>query len=204
MSFRKLLPATAGATILLGLLVGAAPARTLSTSSQTFRATFDSIRLEVFLGQIECRLTMEGSFGSRSVTKSAESLIGYITGATFGLCNNGVLVILRETLPWHLRYSSFSGELPNITSIRTSAIGFAFLFRPAVFEVSCLARSTQERPLGIWYNREPATRVLTTASLVGTMPITCPGLGTGSSTVGSANGALSVLNSSTRITVTLI
>jgi hypothetical protein len=115
------------ATLLMGLAVSSATAGRLSTSNTRFRITWNELRfVEVGGGtglQQTCRLTLEGSFHSATIRKLPGTLIGAVTRGIVDSTNcRGALephrlTILQETLPWHLTYESFSGILPNITSI---------------------------------------------------------------------------------------
>jgi hypothetical protein len=127
------------ATIALGLAITTASARTFSISNQNIRASFRNLEFEPEgFSTISCRITLEGSFHSRTIAKVRGALIGYLTRVSTNNCNNGV-TILTETLPWHIRYESFSGILPNITLIlvRTSPISFQLEFG---LGIRCLAR----------------------------------------------------------------
>jgi hypothetical protein len=197
MKLSKLLLATIGATVLLGALVGSASARTLSTSSTTLRSAFRTVTFNGAFGSIRCPVTLEGSLHSRTITKLRGSLIGYITRADLGACETGRATILRETLPWHARYESFSGTLPNITRITIHVIGSSFRIQEPF--AGCLARSTVESPAIGVFERE-AGGALTGSEIQGSIPTTCGITGSFSST----RDAPTVLNSAARITVTLI
>lgn len=197
MKLSKLLLATIGATVLLGALVGSASARSFSTSSQTLRAAFRTVTFRGAFGNIRCPVTLEGSLHSRTIAKVAGSLIGYITAAALGACESGSATILTATLPWHVRYASFTGTLPNIATIRINVINASFQVREPAF--TCLARSTEASPAVGTFTRE-AGGALTTAAISGSVPTSCGINGSFESTV----DPVTVLNSSTRITVTLI
>lgn len=198
MKLGKTLFAIVGATVLLGALASGASARILSTSSQTLRVAFRTVTFNGVFGDIRCAVTIEGSFHSRTQAKVAGSLVGYLTRADLGPCASGTASLLRETLPWHIRYSAFTGTLPNIVTFRAHAIGVAFRVREPF--ATCLARSTAESPSVATFNRDVVTQALTTAEIGGTVPTTCGASGTFSST----RDNLTVLNSLTRITLTLI
>jgi hypothetical protein len=198
MRIGKALLAIAGATMLLGALASAASARNLSASNQTLRVAFREIRFSGVFGNINCTVTVEGSFHQRTQAKVAGSLVGYITRADLGPCSAGVGTVLRETLPWHIRYASFTGALPNITAFRANAIGVSF--RVTEPFATCLARSTAESPAVVTFNRDTVTQALTTAELGGSLPTSCGANGTFTST----RDNVTVLNSATRITLTLI
>jgi hypothetical protein len=111
----KLMLVGLGATLLLALNISTASARTLSVSSQNFRGTFNDLEFRVGEStRDDCRVTLEGSLHARTIAKVAGALLGYITRVQTGQCNLGT-TILTSTLPWHVRYESFSGTLPNIT-----------------------------------------------------------------------------------------
>jgi hypothetical protein len=104
-----------GATMLMALALSTASARNLSISNQNIRATFNN--LEFIAGEftpVTCRVTLEGSLHSRTIPKTPELLLGYITRVITGQCSEPVTV-LTATLPWHVRYVGFSGRLPDIT-----------------------------------------------------------------------------------------
>jgi hypothetical protein len=197
--FGKTLFAIAGATVVMSLLVGAASAGRLSTSSQTGRATFSAVSFRGGFGTTVCSVTLEGSFHTRTIVKTAGSLVGYITRAASGGCSQGSATILTETLPWHMRYSSFTGTLPNISGIIFRIISLSFQIREPVFGITCLARSTEAAPTIATYNRE-AGGALTTAITSSRVPTNC---GTEGELSGTSN-SFTVLGSATRITITLI
>jgi hypothetical protein len=175
-----------------------ASARSFSLSSQTWRATFRELRFSGF-GTTICPITMEGSFHSRTVAKVIGSLIGYVTGAAMGTCQQGSATIDQTSLAWHSRYFAFIGTLPSISSVKVNVVGARIRVREPVFGITCTYTFTSERPLSLTYNRE-AGGALTTLSLLGRAPTDCGSEGTleGTSTT------LTVLNSASRITVTLI
>jgi hypothetical protein len=167
----RLLLAMLGATTLIGVVVGTASARTFSVSSQTFRTVFEPReRLEITgsFGTYRCALTLEGSLHARTIAKVASSLIGYISRSDMAECSSMGLLesrVLRETLPWHVRYRSFTGTLPNISTLAFSIIGFAMQIREGAFNLTCLGTSTAERPFVLTYEGRAS----------GTMTTTCPG-----------------------------
>lgn len=201
MKLGKTLLALAGATLLLGALVGIASAGRLSTSNQSLRATFAPLEFSGGFGTTRCPVTLEGSFHQRTTSKVAGSLVGYITSAAAGACSTGSVTVLTETLPWHIRYASFTGTLPNITAIRATVTGTAFRIRE-VGGVTCLARSTEAEPVTILFNRE-ASGAITSATAGGVIAAGAECLGIRGTMAGTSN-SLTVANSATRITVTLI
>jgi hypothetical protein len=145
MKLCKLLLAAMGATVLLGALVSSASARNFSVSEQHIRSSFSRVDFHFPEITTTCHVTLEGSLHTRTIAKTLGSLIGYITSAILGPCANGTATILRETLPWHVRYSGFSGTLPAITSVTVHVIGAAWRIRESG-GIACLARSTTGEP----------------------------------------------------------
>ncbi len=76
--------------------------------------------------------------------------------------------MLTARLPWHMRYASFAGTLPNITSITSRVIGgeFLILVRILGIEVSCLYLTSTTEP-GIETSGREAGGSLTGVSLSG-------------------------------------
>ncbi len=199
MKLCKLLLAASGATIVLAALVSGASANRLSQSSSTLRATWTSAEFGGGFGTVRCSLTIESSLHSRTFTKTAGALAGYVTRASVGPCASGSATILAATLPWHLRYASFTGTLPSISSITMNVIGVAFQIREPTFGITCLATSTTTEPAGGALNRESGGAA-TSVSLGGTIETSCGIRGTLSGT----SGAPTVAGATTRITLTLI
>ena len=106
------------AALLLASAISTASARNLSVSNQNIRVTWSSLEF-VSAVTVRCRVTLEGSFHSRTIVKVARTLIGAITRATVdeANCTNGVGRPRNETLPWHITYEGFAGTLPNINTV---------------------------------------------------------------------------------------
>jgi len=202
----KLLLAAAGTTMLLGALVSSASARNLSTSNQNIRTTWSSVHFEgPFGGFADCHLTLEGSLHSRTTSKVAGSLVGYITKAILGRCEVGTATVLQERLPWHVRYSGFEGALPNIRSFIIHVIGVSFRIRTPE-AVTCHFVSTAAEPgVGISH-RSTATHELTEVGIEGRIRSGAECLGaTGRLSTAPESGAISLLGTSNvRISISLI
>lgn len=190
--YSRVLLALIGATVVLGATVGTASAA-LSTSSQTIRAVWREIVLRSAFTTSNCNVTLEGSLHSRTIIKSIGSLIGYVTRADLGACASGRVTILRATLPWHIRYDSFAGTLPNIVS-RTVTIKGASI---ALTFPECLFRTTTAEPATATFNRN-ASGELVSVTTGGTIRTAC-----GPVTL-SGTSTSTVLNSAAKITLTLI
>jgi len=201
----------------LAALVGSASARNLSISNQNVRVTWTSLEFEGG-AVVRCPVTLEGSFHTRTITKTIGSLIGYITRAISknesctggtGWAFNGTErqgeTTLANTLPWHLTYEGFAGTLPNITRIRLLLRNARFLIE--AIGVRCIyTTGTRGNATGT------ATRGAggTVDNLVASGEIT-PDAGSnflcanpGSFTSRPEDGRITLLNASTRIVVTLI
>ncbi|HEV7773439.1 MAG TPA: hypothetical protein VGO48_09170 [Conexibacter sp.] len=197
MKLSKLLLAIVGATVLLGALVSSASAGRLSQSANTLNATFARMDFRGGLGTVECEVILNGTLHSRSITKTVLTLMGMITAGNVNRCSRGSATLLRETLPWHVRYSAFVGTLPNITSIQTRVIGGSYRVAEPVFRIECLSRTTAEEPGIGTYNLTAG--VMTSATVGGS--IRCGGAITGSLS-GSTNAIAEA--GGARVTVTLI
>jgi hypothetical protein len=212
MRHHKALTVSALAAVLLGALVGTASAGRLSLSSQTIRMTWASLTFSGGFGTVRCAVTMEGSFHSRTIAKTRESLIGYITNARIshpcsagaawahsGETNEVLGGTVSNRLPWHIRYASFTGTLPNITSMNVEVVGIAYLIREPVFGVLCEYAGGAEGRGGLLWRIEFWPILAVTYAATETVSTNgCPNLTT------NGTGRVTVLNSSTGITLTLI
>jgi hypothetical protein len=167
----KILLTALTAALVLGAAVGTTSARRFEVSNQRFRVVWTALEFtgrEPFGGtlRITCPVTLEGSLHSRTLSKVSGQLVGYITSANLTRpCNGGEAWILNgserlwdgttptTTLPWHIRYDSFTGTLPIIEAIRVQLVGAAFLIRGPL-GVNCLFRSTAAAPAFGFLNRE--------------------------------------------------
>ena len=208
------------ATTLLALLATAAPARNFSTSNQQFRVAWNEIDFGTETVTVTCRVTLEGSFHYRTIVKRERALIGYITAAAAARpCTNGEawsangrethprLGVLANTLPWHLTYESFTGTLPNITDIRFLIRGLRIKIH-AIFNTLGLygdandnitGRAIREARGAITGLEPVAGR--STVRLVNCLGGICPVSGPFSN---RRPGVVTLLNTTTRITITLI
>jgi hypothetical protein len=175
-----------------------AAARNWSLSSQTFRATFRALEFEGF-GRTICTATLEGSFHARTFSKVSGSLMGYTTRGAIGTCSQGSATVEQPSLPWHLRYSAFTGTLPNVTGVRLNLVGARFRATEPLFGITCTYIVTAERPLLFIFSREVAG-ALTSLFVQGRVPTDCGSDGW----IEGTSTTLTVLSSASRITVTLI
>jgi hypothetical protein len=141
------------AAVALAAAVGAAGARRFELSNQAIRAVWATLELSDLEGHTtvsRCPITLEGSFHAKTLNKVCGQLVGYITEALTRKAgcgaearslwwDEGTLV----TLPWHIRYNSFTGTLPNITTIKFQIIGAGIKFQ----NTSCEYKSEPIAPL---------------------------------------------------------
>jgi hypothetical protein len=147
----KLALATLTAAIVLGTAVGTAGARRYELSEQHIRAVWSIFELsDVPQTKLaRCPITLEGSFHSKTFSKVSGQLIGFITEARTS--KPGCTTVPRSlwldeggiaTLPWHVKYVSFSGRLPAIATIKLQVIGLGVKF----VGTECEFRSEAMRP----------------------------------------------------------
>jgi hypothetical protein len=140
---RLLLGAVLTASV-VALACSSASAIRLALSEPTFRAVWTPARFIVSGFTINCNVTLEGSIHSTSIAKVERSLIGYVSRATANSCSTGTMSVLTETLPWHVQYGSFTGTLPNISTMTTRVIGMSASL--TFLGLTCLARSEANTP----------------------------------------------------------
>ncbi len=198
MKLWKILLATGGVSALLAL-AGAASANRLSLSSASKDELFSSVEFSGGFGTVRCSLTLEGSFHSKTFTKTPNLLLGYIARASIGPCPAGSATVLTTTLPWHLRYKSFVGTLPDPSGIKRLVVGLALQIQEPTFGITCLATSTATEPAEETLNRETRTGTITSVTLGGSIETTCGVRGTLSGTSSSYTAG-----GTTRVTLTLI
>jgi hypothetical protein len=163
LSRSKSLPATLAALAILLVAVGGASAGRLSLNNNTFRVVWSPMRFITRAGtEITCNVTFEGSFASRTFTKSFGSQIASITAARLESCSR-TMVLLTETLPWSLFYSSFIGTLPRIEQLVTLLTGMRFRWGAIS---TCLYRVVAEAPQQINFVRRMETGQLILANLI--------------------------------------
>ncbi|MBS1868330.1 MAG: hypothetical protein JSS99_01570 [Actinobacteria bacterium] len=210
----KLLLATLTVAVMLASAVATASAGRLSVSEARFRITWSSLELSGFATNVRCALTLEGSYHSRTSAKTAEALAGYITGATvrhpctggeawaFNGTENLEGTTLANSLPWHIRYESFSGTLPNITEITDKLVGARFLIKATFLGITirCVYTTTATEPAHGPTRRDITSRTLTSHRAEGSIRSETGGCPTGTF---SGEGPITT-PAGARITVTLI
>jgi hypothetical protein len=206
----KLILAAAVAAAVLGAIVSTTSANRIALTERAFRATWNKIGFIGFI-TLECHLTIEGSFHSRTGSKIAENLVGYITRSIVAetQCTGGRARILTEALPWHIRYGGFTGTLPIITSLTIRIIDSHFLIPlGAPIGGACLYASTAASPIRDIVNRNTTTGVAESITveeasqipLASGTEFTCGN----SARLGGTTNSLTQPASTIKITVTLV
>lgn len=136
------------ATVVLAAAVTQASANRFEIPNweRGIRAAWSEFEFVIGQAIVRCPVTLEGSFHSQTFAKIARSLIGYITRASVNeaACAGGAARALTETLPWHLQYRSFEGNLPVITRVSFRLVGARF--GAAMESRPCLITSTEAEP----------------------------------------------------------
>jgi hypothetical protein len=202
MNIRRALVAVIGAAVLFGALASAASARNLEITTQRLRGSFRRLEFHLPGATTTCEVTVEGSFHSRTTAKVLGSLVGYITRVDMGPCASGTVTILTAGLPWHIRYSGFTGTLPTITSIIAHVLNSSLRVRESG-GVACLAGTNASEPGIIRFHRETVTGVITGVELSGTVRTGAECFGVGGS-FRSERGPVSESNTNNRVTIRLI
>jgi hypothetical protein len=144
----KLILAGLAAALVMAFAANSASARNISIShGELFNAQWRELRFESGGSSAAiCDVTLEGSFHYRTFIKLRETLVGYITRAIANRCTEGSATVLTTNLPWHIRYQSFVGTLPNITGIRLRIILAEFQIKERIFGTTCLSRTSNTNP----------------------------------------------------------
>jgi hypothetical protein len=193
----------------LALSVATASAARLSVTNQSISISWSALRFNE--GRAVCPVTLEGSLHARTVAKSSGVLVGYIQRARTSRCSVGSAVFLSPedgqttSLPWHIRYDSFSGTLPAITRVRWHIFGLSYRILKEL--ELCLYASDATHPALLDLTREGRTGAITTATFFGTeaIPLVSGGIGVcEQSGLLGGSGTVTLPGSSTQITLTLI
>jgi hypothetical protein len=106
------------AVVALAAAAGAASATRLSFSRRGIRAVWTDLTFTHGGLETICRMTVEGSFHANTLLKARFGLYGHISRAITNNPNcTGYGQARAERLPWHIKYHSFTGRLPNIGTI---------------------------------------------------------------------------------------
>jgi hypothetical protein len=193
------------AALLLSLAVASASANNLSTTAHRFRLTWSSLRLAgtAPIPEVRCPVTLEGSFHSATIHKTVGALTGHVTRTAIATCTGGTVTIKQERLPWHARYKSFGGTLPNITSLTMEMVGARWEF--TVEGVTCSATSTAAAPGTGILNVTGGRITGMTAEEVGLIPFEGGGIcASFGRAIFAGTASVTVLNEASAITLRLI
>jgi hypothetical protein len=198
---------TAG--IVMALAVGGASANRLSLGTPGWEVKWSGFEFIVAGSTVRCPVTLQGSFHSRTIAKTAGLLIGHMTRASVkgsnavGACTGGTMTLLTATLPWHVAYEFLVGALPNIQGLGFSLIGLSVQGG----SLSCLARTTETEPVHVTVSLSGGRATELTVDPWSEIALTGPGgfcaFG-GQGALGGTSRPLTRLNSTSTITITLI
>jgi hypothetical protein len=200
------------AAIVMAFAVGSASANRLSLGATDWEAKWTALEFISGGWTFRCPITLQGSFHSRTLTKTAGLLIGHMTRASVkgslgaGACTGGRMTLLTATLPWHVTYESFTGTLPNIQGLGLSLIGLAMQIQPPE-SLTCLMRTTQTEPAGVSMGVSGGRATELTADPSAEISLTGSGgfcVFGGEGHFGGTSRPLTRLNSTATISVTLI
>ncbi len=198
--------AAVAAMLVLSVAVSTAEAGRFSVSNQRFRTVWSALAIEQG-SPVRCAVTLEGSFHSATLRKTAGALLGYVSrAAALNACTGGNVTVGQEMLPWHIGYRTFRGVLPVISGIEVDVVGLGL--RISAGGIECRLATTAANPAVLVFNREPfrngpLTSVTPTSARIPVGPALCE-LFVGSTTL-SGSGTVTVLEIPFRtVTVTLI
>jgi hypothetical protein len=195
------------AALMLATALNTASARNLSISTQNIRVTWEELSFQGTGFNVKCQITLEGSFHSRTIPKVTRLLIGAITRAIAyeERCTGGRLSLYAE--PWHVTYEAFVGALPRIEAVQLLLSRFRFhaiipLICPIAAEYGTAEDNITFRLFretdGSISSVDPVSMRNIAHKAAG--PAGCPAEGR---LVGTL-GLLTVLNTTTHVTITLI
>jgi len=148
-AFKSLL-VMASAVVLLGVGGACASAGVIRYSEKQGGNGFTRLDFRGGFGTVECEVRLEGSLHSSTMTKTVNSLIGYVTAGSVTRCARGSATVNRESLPWHCRYRGFTGALPNITGVSETIVGAEWTIREPTFGITCTIRAAESSTIGTY------------------------------------------------------
>ncbi|MBS1869308.1 MAG: hypothetical protein JSS99_06560 [Actinobacteria bacterium] len=205
MSFRKGAVAALAATVML-VAAGNAFGGRLSVNERTFNAYWSELTFRTEGISTACHVYITGSLHAATFAKTRGLLVGYATSGflpteTCRGTEGARPTPLDASLPWHIKYNSFTGTLPRITGINFDVVGMSF--QVTILGVSCLYRSTAESPARVIANLSAEGTVTSVrAEEAARIPSTggfCPASGTA-----SGSGEVEVIESENGMIVRLI
>lgn len=183
---------------LCSAVAGTASANRISTSSTQIRHTWPEWTVTDAGSTVTCPITLEGSVHSSTIAKTVGLLVGYINRAITGTCRGGSVTFLTTSLPWHIRYETFFGTLPNIAAISFQIVGMAF--ETTILGFPCLFQTSAVSPAS-WTDNMAAGGGVTSVRWheAPTIPGSC-----GIEATFSGSGSLTQSGTTTPISITLI
>lgn len=158
------------------------------------------------LGTVNCELQLSGTWRSRTITKTAGSVIGEVNTGQLVSCTEGTVgtMLTTGTIPWEVRYSSYTGTLPEIASVTFQVVGFRILIQP-IGGISCLYWSTAEAPL-VFNAPVAAERVFERVVIVNAsrIPLRTPTMGCPGSLTIRGEGSMTVAGEFASVQIRLI
>jgi len=147
----KLLLAALTASLILAIGVGTASAsngiRLTATSGSLARVRADTRALTFSGGGFEVICEVSRTLSLReTIAKVERTVAGGVTDVRVANCRGGNARVLapEAARPWPVRYISFAGTLPNITSVRLEIVGAAFLLEVFFGFGRCLFRGNPQ------------------------------------------------------------
>lgn len=146
----KLLLAVFAATLFMSVVAGGASARRIEVSWQEYAIKWEGTAGRWLLfgdeggHRVSCEVTLGGSFHSKTISKVSGQLVGHVYRVNVTNCQGGTARANAETLPWHVQYNSFTGTLPNITSITQTLVNSNFEVESE--GIKCRSGTTQTNP----------------------------------------------------------
>jgi len=108
-----------------GITTATASANRLSVSEEDAEMIWpeaEDINFAAGGNNVECSITLLGSFHSRTIRKIANLLVATVSHARIGDCDSGTAIIDAPP-PWHVRYVGFTGTLPAISGVTIQLTG---------------------------------------------------------------------------------
>jgi hypothetical protein len=134
---RKVILTALAAALALSLSASLASARTgIAVNPTATTLTLVNLNMDAAGIDVQCNVTMDAALHART-NKTTGSLAGFADIAvSTGACTEGNAGILRSGArvtgpqgPYHVTYTSFSGTLPNIESVRLTVQDVIFWIR---------------------------------------------------------------------------
>ncbi|HXE46558.1 MAG TPA: hypothetical protein VN635_15350 [Conexibacter sp.] len=146
--------AALAASMLLAIAVSGAPARSFRVNERNVEEIWNEAlgAPKTKLGftipgraPVECRVTLLGRSVETTIKKETTIRQGTINHGELESCTGGIATLRTETMPWEIRYRSFTGTLPRIRSATAGVIRATFGIRETG-GLECEVATTAEKP----------------------------------------------------------